>query len=101
MNKSALIILLTGVLAMSDAPAEVTLRIGVQAVPLTQGNPYRNTFTPNIYTVGAIFDGLTRVDEHGQLQPADEDVVHQVDAIGVAVQAVPQLAGPVPEADEE
>ncbi len=45
------------------------LRVGVQAIPLTKGNPYRNTFTPNIYTMGAIFDGLTRIDEHGQVQP--------------------------------
>ena len=56
-------------LAVVASHAETTLRVGVQALPLTMGNPYRNTFTPNIYTVGAIFDGLTRVDEHGDVQP--------------------------------
>ena len=45
------------------------LRLGVQGIPLTQGNPYRNTGIPNIYTIGAIFDGLTRIDENGRVQP--------------------------------
>ena len=63
------LLVLTSILSLSVGYAESVLRVGVQAIPLTQGNPYRNTFTPNIYTVGAIFDGLTRIDEHGELQP--------------------------------
>jgi peptide/nickel transport system substrate-binding protein len=53
----------------TGAHAVTPLRVGVQAIPATMGNPYRNTFTPNIYTMGATFDGLTRIDEYGQLQP--------------------------------
>lgn len=49
--------------------ADNTLRVGVQGLPLTQGNPYRNTGLPNLYTTSAIFDGLTRIDEHGEVQP--------------------------------
>lgn len=56
-------------LAESQAVAEATLRVGVQGIPLTQGNPYRNTGIPNIYTIGATFDGLTRIDEQGEVQP--------------------------------
>ena len=53
----------------SNAWAETTLRIGVQGIPLTQGNPFRNTGVPNIWTMGATFDGLTRIDEYGEVQP--------------------------------
>jgi peptide/nickel transport system substrate-binding protein len=56
-------------LAALPTHAEKTLRIGVQGIPLTQGNPYRNTGIPNIYTIGATFDGLTRIDANGKLQP--------------------------------
>ncbi len=56
-------------LPLACTHAATPLRVGVQAIPATMGNPYRNTFTPNIYTMGATFDGLTRIDEYGQLQP--------------------------------
>ena len=49
--------------------AETTLRIGLQGLPPTMGNPYRTTGPPNIYTTGATFDGLTRIDEQGEVQP--------------------------------
>jgi peptide/nickel transport system substrate-binding protein len=45
------------------------LRIAVQGLPPTMGNPYRNTGIPNIYTMGAMFDGLTRIDAKGDVQP--------------------------------
>ena len=56
-------------LAIAAPGLATPLRIAVQGLPLTMGNPYRNTFTPNIYTMGAMFDGLTRIDEHGEVQP--------------------------------
>jgi peptide/nickel transport system substrate-binding protein len=64
-----LLLLIAGVFPAIAAAAGAPLRVGVQGIPLTQGNPYRNTFTPNIYTMGAIFDGLTRIDEQGRVQP--------------------------------
>lgn len=70
MSKKARVwVFVTVGLMLSAAGAATPLRVGVQGIPLTQGNPYRNTFTPNIYTMGAIFDGLTRIDEQGQVQP--------------------------------
>jgi peptide/nickel transport system substrate-binding protein len=69
MKRWSFFLLILSSLLGAAASADSTLRVGVQAVPLTQGNPYRNTFTPNIYTMGAMFDGLTRVDEHGKLRP--------------------------------
>ena len=49
--------------------AQEILRIGTTALPPTLGNPYRNTGTPHIYTWSATFDGLTRIDINGNLQP--------------------------------
>lgn len=45
------------------------LRVAVQGLPPTLGNPYRRMAIPNIYTIGAIFDGLTRIDANGDVQP--------------------------------
>ena len=52
-----------------DQPSTNTLRVAVQGLPPMMGNPYRSTGIPNIYTMGAIFDGLTRIDANGDVQP--------------------------------
>jgi peptide/nickel transport system substrate-binding protein len=62
-------LLLVGFVMPASGPAQTTLRVGVQGIPVTQGNPYRNTGLPNLYTIGAAFDGLTRIDAQGQVQP--------------------------------
>jgi peptide/nickel transport system substrate-binding protein len=57
-------------LAWSGAgAAETTLRLGLDALPLSLGNPYRTAAIPSIYTLSAMFDGLTRLDDRGQLLP--------------------------------
>ena len=53
----------------SIATAQDVIRIGTTALPPTQGNPYRNTGTPHIFTWSATFDGLTRIDADGTLHP--------------------------------
>ena len=50
--------------------AETTLRVGVSALPLAQGNPFGTFRMPTITTMAAIFDGLTRLDRDGNAQPA-------------------------------
>jgi len=61
--------LLFGLLIASASQAQDVLRIGTTALPPTLGNPYRNTGTPHIFTWSATFDGLTRIDATGTLQP--------------------------------
>lgn len=46
------------------------LRVAVPTMPPTLGNPYGANGTPSSLTWSAIFDGLTRLDPDGQLQPA-------------------------------
>lgn len=54
--------------AVASAPKD-TLRLGLIGLPPSLGNPYRTTNIPSILTWGAIFDGLTRIDGQGNLQP--------------------------------
>ena len=63
----ALVALLTS--CTSEQQPVAALRVAVQGLPPIMGNPYRNTGIPNIYTMGAIFDGLTRIDAKGNVQP--------------------------------
>src|SRR5437870_2479679 len=51
------------------AAAETTLRLGLDALPLSLGNPYRTAAIPSIYVLSAMFDGLTRLDNAGNLSP--------------------------------
>ncbi|NWE53285.1 ABC transporter substrate-binding protein [Brevundimonas sp. P7753] len=50
-------------------PADV-LRVGVPALPASWGDPYRAEGGPPAHTWSALFDGLTRLDEVGEVQPA-------------------------------
>ncbi len=45
------------------------IRIGTTAVAPSLGNPYKYTGHPHLYTFSATFDGLTRFDEEGKLNP--------------------------------
>ncbi len=51
------------------ANAQNSLRVGITAMPPSQFNPYANTGLPYTYVWSAVFDGLTFIDEHGQVQP--------------------------------
>jgi peptide/nickel transport system substrate-binding protein len=56
---------------IGEAPQtkEDLLRIGTTTMPPSVGNPFRNTGTPHIFTWSSLFDGLTRIDEAGKVQP--------------------------------
>jgi peptide/nickel transport system substrate-binding protein len=47
---------------------EKTLRLGVVGLPPGLGNPYRGTGVPTIYTIRAMFEGLTFVTEAGDVE---------------------------------
>jgi peptide/nickel transport system substrate-binding protein len=53
----------------TPAHAESILRVGVTALPPSLFNPYANTGLPYVYTWSAVFDGLTFIDENGEVQP--------------------------------
>jgi peptide/nickel transport system substrate-binding protein len=63
------IIFLLVVLASTCASAE-TLRVGRVASAPSQGNPFTSVGQPSSGVWSAIYDGLTVIDEKGQLQPA-------------------------------
>ena len=69
MNLRNFAALIFSLLVSLETQAQDVLRIGTTALPPTLGNPYRNTGTPHIYTWSATFDGLTRIDAGGTLQP--------------------------------
>jgi peptide/nickel transport system substrate-binding protein len=52
-----------------SAAAESVMRLGISSLPLSFGNPFRSGATPTIYFTPALFDGLTRIDKAGALQP--------------------------------
>ena len=53
----------------TPARAETTLRVGLTALPPSLFNPYANTGLPYVYVWSAVFDGLTFIDERGNVQP--------------------------------
>jgi len=57
-------------MAASFAVQAQTLRLAVEALPLSQGNPFRSSLAPTIYSTAAVFDTLTRFNDQAQLQPA-------------------------------
>jgi len=61
--------------------AEGTLRIGVNALPLGLGNPFRSASPPTIFTTAAVFDALTRFDAAGNLKPWLATKWEPVDAV--------------------
>lgn len=69
-----IVLLLASVFCLSGlwlpaAFAETTLRVGITALPPSLFNPYANTGLPYVYTWSAVFDGLTFIDEKGDVQP--------------------------------
>ncbi len=52
------------------ADAQPTLRIGVTEFPTSLGDPFRGNGRPGTFLWYALFDGLTQLDEAGQLTPS-------------------------------
>lgn len=63
------ILALTAALMASPANAE-TLRLGIDVLPPSLGNPYRTAMPPTVWTTYAMFDGLTRFDDKGNVVAA-------------------------------
>lgn len=61
--------------------AEKTLRVALESLPLSQANPFRTSLSPSIYSIAAIFDGLTQLDTNGKLVPALAVRWESVDAL--------------------
>jgi peptide/nickel transport system substrate-binding protein len=64
-----LVVLLAAIMVAGTAGAE-PLRIAVDILPPSLGNPYRTSLPPTIWTNAAMFDALTRFDDHGVIRPA-------------------------------
>lgn len=61
--------LILGVLAASSVQAEKTLRVAVDALPPFLGHAFASTARPTVFTTGAIYDGLVKFNDEGELQP--------------------------------
>lgn len=72
MKLPLIILILVMALGSCSAPDERSdvLRVGVPALPNSWGDPYRAEGGPPAHTWSALFDGLTRLDEAGIVQPA-------------------------------
>ncbi|MDX2225223.1 MAG: ABC transporter substrate-binding protein [Rhodospirillaceae bacterium] len=58
------------VLCGAGAPqAAQTLRVGMTTLPPSLFNPYATTGLPYVYVWSAVFDGLTYIDEQGEVKP--------------------------------
>ncbi len=68
-------------LSAQSHAAEKTLRVTLEALPLSQANPHRTSLSPTIYSIAAIFDGLTRLDAQGKLVPALAERWEQIDPL--------------------
>ncbi|MDL4774156.1 MULTISPECIES: ABC transporter substrate-binding protein [Thermomonosporaceae] len=53
----------------TKAAGEQTLKVGVDSLPASQGNPFNSAVSPGVYTYAAIYDPLTFVDATGQVKP--------------------------------
>lgn len=58
------------VTAKAAEPAPLELRMAVNSLPASLGNPFRGNGRPGSLVWSAIFDALTELDEAGRLQPA-------------------------------
>ncbi len=65
-----LVLLAQALAAHASSEPAGTLRIGVNGFPASLGNPFRGNGRPGTLVWYALFDGLTQLDEAGQLRPA-------------------------------
>jgi peptide/nickel transport system substrate-binding protein len=61
---------LVALLAIATNSQAQTIRIAVDALPPSLGNPFRSSLAPTVYSTAAVFDTLTRFDSQAVLQPA-------------------------------
>jgi peptide/nickel transport system substrate-binding protein len=61
--------LIFSLLAVPNAHAETSLRLGFTALPPAKGNPYNTTATTAYTFFTAIFDPLTQIDDKGVVHP--------------------------------
>lgn len=61
--------LIAGLLSASPAQAEKTLRVAVDALPPFLGHAFASTARPTVFTTGAIYDGLVKFNDDGELTP--------------------------------
>ena len=54
---------------LGSAQAETVLRIATTGLPPSLGLPYRISGQPPLFTYSAMYDGLTRIDEKGNVEP--------------------------------
>jgi peptide/nickel transport system substrate-binding protein len=78
---NVVVITALSVLGVQSYAAEKTLRVALEALPLSQANPHRTSLSPTIYSIAAIFDALTRLDVEGKLVPALAERWEQVDPL--------------------
>jgi len=57
------------------------LRIAVDILPPSLGNPYRTSLPPTVWTNAAMFDALTRFDDQGKVQPSLATSWEKIDAL--------------------
>jgi peptide/nickel transport system substrate-binding protein len=55
---------------LTSAASAQSVRIAVDSLPPSHGNPFRTSLAPTIYITAAIFDTLTRFDKSAKLQPS-------------------------------
>ncbi len=68
-------------LALPSIAHSEPLRIAVDILPPSQGNPYRTSLPPTVWTNAAMFDALTRFDDAGKIQPSLATSWEKVDAL--------------------
>lgn len=61
--------LIVGLLPAAPAQAEKTLRVAVDALPPFLGHAFASTARPTVFTTGAIYDGLVKFNDEGELKP--------------------------------
>lgn len=61
--------------------AETNLRIGLETLPRAAANPHSTALSPTIYSIAALYDGLTRFDAGGRLLPALSERWERIDAL--------------------
>jgi len=66
--RAYLLIAIFIILGAAESAAQ-TIRLALPELPPGLGYPYRVMTMPTLYTVSAVFDGLTRIDQNGVTQP--------------------------------
>jgi peptide/nickel transport system substrate-binding protein len=72
---------LTALLCCAAAAQAEPLRIAVDILPPSLGNPYRTSLPPTVWTNAAMFDALTRFDAQGKVRPSLALSWEKVDAL--------------------